>query len=135
MSARLYSALARDPKIQFGPLLAPTRRHMQPERETLEHLLLLTFLTQCSLRWWRSLPLTTAPNVWTGGWLQVLSLIGEWNGQFILLPHKNVQEWMGHSWPCRKKERGLLSLTWSRSCMPAWQLTTSIWRQVEVVYI
>jgi hypothetical protein len=63
-----------------------------------------------------------APNVWTGRWKQGLSLIGEWDGQYILLPHTKVQEWMGYSGPCRKRDGGLLSLTWSRSCMPAWQL-------------
>jgi len=86
--------------------------------------LLLTFLTRW-LQWrWQPLPLPAAPNVLIGRWLWGLSLIGEWNGQMILLAHTKVQEWMGYYRLCCNRDEGFLSLNWSRSFMPAWGLAT-----------
>jgi len=120
MSVRLHRALSRDLKIKLVSLVAPLRRRTQSVGENLD-LLLAAHFPNWVVTEVVEAP-AAAPDVWTGRWMGGLSLIGEWNGQFILLPHTEVQEWMGYSWPCRKRNRGLLSLTWSRSCMPAWQL-------------
>ena len=122
LTARLHRALSRDHKIKLVSLVAPSGRHTPSEGETLD-LLLATHFPNSWLQGWRwPLLLPTVPNVWTGGWLRGLSPMGEWYGQLIHLPHTKVQEWMGYSWPCCKRDGGSLSLTWSRLFMPVWQL-------------
>jgi len=53
--------------------------------------------------------LPTAPSSAIGRWLWRLSPVGEWNGQFLA----------PYSWPCCKRGRGLLFLTWSGFFVPA----------------
>ena len=105
-------------KIKLVSLVAPLERRTQFKAETLE-LLLVTHFPNLVVSEEVTVP-AAVPNIWTGGRLQGLSLIGEWNGQLILLSHTKVQKWMGYSQPRCRRDGGLLSLTWSRSVMPAW---------------
>ena len=115
---RVSKALSRDPKIKLGSLVAPSERRTQSDGETLQ-LLLVNHLPNSVVTEVAALALSAAPNAWTGGWLRGPSLIEEWIGQLILLPHTKVQEWMGYSQPCCKKDGEFLSLTSSRSFVPA----------------
>ena len=121
MLARFHRALSRDCKVKLGSLLAPSGRCTQSEGETLE-LLLVTHFPKLVVTEDVAAPAT---DVCTklfrlAGRLGGLSLIGEWNGQLILLPHTKVQDWMGYSQPSCKRDGELLSLTWLRSVVPAW---------------
>jgi hypothetical protein len=97
MLARLHRALSRNSRIKLGYLVAPWGRPTQSKGGTLELLLVAHFPKSVVSDEVVALPLPAVPNVWRGGWLGGLSLIGEWNAQLILLPHTKVQEWVGYS--------------------------------------
>ena len=121
-------------KSKLVSLVAPSGRRTQFKGETLE-LLLVTHFPNLVVTEEATAP-AAVPNIWTGGWLQGLSLIGEWNGQLILLSHTKVQEWMRYSQPCCKRDGGLLFLMWSRchACLVTGYVP-GIRRQVNVVFI
>jgi len=62
----------------------------QSEGETLDYLLAIHFPNSLDIER-EALP--AAPNVWTGGWLRGLSLMGKCYGRLIRLPHTKVLVW------------------------------------------
>jgi hypothetical protein len=76
------------------------------------------------------------PNIWTGGWLQGLSLIGEWNGQLVFFPNKSPgMEWI---FPALLQEEQRIALPYVVKIFHAYLATgyvPAIRHQVNIVFI
>ena len=98
--------------------MAASGRRTQSEGETLDLLLVTHFPNSVAIEREATPDAAPVPNIWTGGWLQGLSPMGQWYGQLTHLPQSPGMDGI---FPALLQEgQGSLSLTCSRFFMPDW---------------